>query len=135
MTTYTFERMNDKNIKLIKNKIRRDDIHEWHEASRNFIGSLPMLQNGAKWILITHHVPYLPCHTKDIQSDIWDDGYYTNMKLDSTKISHSIHGHNHHQADFMLNGIRYLSNPFGYNDEKHVRERYDENHHFHVSSA
>ena len=39
------------------------------------------------------------------------------------------------QADFMLNGIRYLSNPFGYNDEREVRAKYDENHHFHVSSA
>ncbi|RYE17658.1 MAG: hypothetical protein EOP45_15420 [Sphingobacteriaceae bacterium] len=116
--------MGDRTIKMIKNKINSTAIREWHNESREFIHNLPLLEGGRKWILVTHHCPFLPCQMENIAWSITDDGYYSNMQLDNSKISHAVFGHNHIQTDEMMNGIRYLSNPFGYNDEKKVREQH-----------
>ena len=134
VSAYTFERMNDKTIKIHKNKILPTNIRVWNEESIQFIEDLPLLPDNKKWILITHHVPFLPSKTKDIPKSITDDGYYNDLKLDSERFSHVVYGHNHIRADFVMKGIRYLSNPLGYADQKDVKEKFEPSAHFTIET-
>jgi hypothetical protein len=127
MSETTLQMMGDRNIKLISKRINSTAIREWHRESAQFIANLPHLPDGQKWILITHHCPFLPCQSEAVdKARITDDGYYSDMKLDSTKISHAVFGHNHIQTDEIINGVRCLSNPFGYPSEKEVRSKFNE---------
>jgi len=133
VSAYTFDRMNDKSIKINKKKIYPSIVQEWHHESKDFIHNLPKLPDNKKWILITHHCPFSPCQTEDIQSDIRDDGYYTRMNLDKDKFSHVIYGHNHIAADMEIDGVRYMSNPFCYPEEIEKKKNYNQYAHFIVT--
>lgn len=133
VSAYTFDRMNDKTIKINKNRILPTNIRNWHQASADFIEKLPILKDNNKWILITHHCPFLPCQVENIPSAILDDGYYTKMDLNEEKFSHVIYGHNHLAANNEIKGVKYLSNPFCYPDELEKKKSYNQYAHFTIA--
>ena len=91
-----------------------EDALEQHLISREWFGRcIPMLRGRV--VAITHHAPS-PRSVKGRYSDAVAH-YSTNLESFITEhpnITHWIHGHIHHQNDYMVGQCRVIANPHGY---------------------
>lgn len=68
-------------------------------------------------IVMTHHAPSSQSINPDHFSDALDYGYFSELDewiLDRPQITHWIHGHTHHNVDYMIGDCNILSNQRGY---------------------
>lgn len=97
---WTFYYLSSNDSKLILSDLsKRDNIIALHKESLNWYNNLPKDLD----ILITHTPP---TNNKN------NSCYYCNVN--SIKAPIWIYGHDHIEADFTRNGIRFVSNPWGY---------------------
>jgi len=68
-------------------------------------------------IVMTHHAPSCRSTNPDHFSDALDYGFFSELDdwiLDRPQITHWIHGHTHHNVDYMIGDCNVLSNQRGY---------------------
>lgn len=98
-------------------KITSDHIAKLHVKNRRYItGQITRAKKlNAKVIVLTHHKPYKSEKTKSE----WDSAYESDLsKLFKLPLVCWCYGHTHVKDDTTINGIRFVSNPKGYPNQR-----------------
>ena len=98
-------------------KFTVQDMQRLHKKHAAFISKACKITNKQDvkhpTILITHHKPIED--TPDEKRDILTQAYETDItKLITPNIKLAIHGHTHQHYNKIIDGTRYVSNPYGY---------------------
>lgn len=104
------------------------DTDELHEEQLNGIKEMiaKCKENEWKLVLVTHHAPLLECNHPEYLDK--GAGFCNDLSemLDECGCGSGgpviawVYGHTHYNMDFEYNGVRVISNQFGYPDEKQV---------------
>lgn len=110
-------------FRVIKNdqngfhSITPDDVIMRHRESLEFIKSAVAATVDKKVVVVTHHAPSDQSVAVCYQDDtLMNGGYRSNLEdfiLDSN-IALWLHGHTHHDFDYMMGNTRVVCNPRGY---------------------
>jgi hypothetical protein len=129
--SYIQEQMNDYNSIYISNKkFTVHDMVALHQEAIAFIEFelKRLVTSKDNIILLTHHKPYSDTISTD---NITSQAYESDIpfiKNYANNITFAAHGHTHKQVDRVINGIRMVSMPKGYPNEKTNYK--DAKHHF-----
>jgi predicted phosphodiesterase len=122
VSMYTAERvMNDyrtvKNTKKSRRLLALDTLYE-HKQSLEKIDEVCRQYPDSKIIVVGHHAPSKKSTKPQYENDYHVNGAYSSnldqFILDHPNIALWIHGHTHHEFDYMIGQTRILCNPRGY---------------------
>ena len=117
MNDYSYIYMPDKNTPNGVRKYNIDDMSIIHKSSVRYIKkNIDNIKSGETCILLTHHKPV---RDKPL-SDKLSQAYETDLSgiIIKKPVKLAAHGHTHVKYDKVVNGVRVVSNPKGYINQK-----------------
>ena len=115
------ELMND--FRIISNKSRRlraRDVARLHWESDTWLLSELPKHDRARTVVVTHHAPSSRCEASCHVGSPLSPAFVTNLDhlVESSGVPMWVHGHTHHNVDFIIGKTRVISNQRGYPSEK-----------------
>jgi Icc-related predicted phosphoesterase len=123
--------MND--YKLIKYGLSSSKLTPYktrllHETSVSFLQSKISEPFGGKTVVVTHHAPSIKSIPEEYLQDPISAAYASNLEhIMLPNVNLWIHGHVHNSCDYMVDGVRVVCNPRGY---QHPQQSKPENDRF-----
>ncbi len=118
---YAGSRINDyERIRLNDNgnyrKLRTADTQSFFDHSVSFIEKTLAKNTNNKTVIVTHHAPSRRSTPQQYKDDLLSASFSSNLEklIAQYDINLWIHGHTHHNVDYMLSGTRVVSNQRGY---------------------
>jgi Icc-related predicted phosphoesterase len=103
-------------------RLLASDTRQIHLASLDAMGRFFHSCDPKNSVVVTHHAPSIRSLPEDRQSDLLSCAYAS--RLDDFILTHQprlwIHGHIHHNSDYMIGNTRVLSNPRAYPDDPNL---------------
>ena len=93
-----------------------------HVESLRFLERSIERNLGKKIVLVTHHAPSMRSVESKYRNDIVTTAFASNLDefIETKQPSLWVHGHVHHQVDYVIGRTRVLANPKGYFGEASV---------------
>ena len=112
----------DGNIRYNKEALKPEDVLVDHKAMLDFIDSIVvadrLITSEGKYVVVGHHSPSKlstkPQYEKDWEMNGGYSSDLTKFIKDHPEIKLWVHGHTHHNFDYMVAETRILCNPRGY---------------------
>ena len=112
----------DGNIRYNKEALKPQDVLNDHKAMLDFIDSIVvadrLITSEGKYVVVGHHSPSKlstkPQYEKDWEMNGGYSSDLTKFIKDHPEIKLWVHGHTHHNFDYMVAETRILCNPRGY---------------------
>ena len=108
-------------------KLMPEDTVDFHKAEKHSIAHCVQTAPG-KVVVITHHAPSSLSIQDMYKGDTLSPAYYSNQEefmLDHPQIKVWIHGHTHHNVDYMIGETRVLSNQRGYAGHQKMADSFE----------
>jgi predicted phosphodiesterase len=114
----------DGNIRYNKEALKPQDVLNDHKALLDFIDSIVVADRlitcEGKYVVVGHHSPSKlstkPQYEKDWEMNGGYSSDLTKFIKDHPEIKLWVHGHTHHNFDYMVGETRILCNPRGYHN-------------------
>ena len=114
----------DGNIRYNKEALKPQDVLNDHKALLDFIDSVVvsdrLITSEGKYVVVGHHSPSKlstkPQYEKDWEMNGGYSSDLTKFIKDHPEIKLWVHGHTHHNFDYMVGETRILCNPRGYHN-------------------
>lgn len=97
-------------------KLRTADTQGFFDNSVSFIEKTLAKNTNNKTVIVTHHAPSGRSTPQQYKDDLLSASFSSNLEklLAQYDINLWVHGHTHHNVDYMLSGTRVVSNQRGY---------------------
>ncbi|MBU2803128.1 metallophosphoesterase [Acidithiobacillus caldus] len=98
------------------------DALRWHRDTRRWLEGAMAEPWGGPKVVLTHHAPSWASLHPHFRADDLAGAYASRLDETIRTAAQSgvclwVHGHTHHAVDYVQDGVRILSNPFGYPSE------------------
>ena len=100
-------------------RLRPGHTHRKHLESRRFIEQCIEHNRGKKIVVVTHHAPSVKSVDRKYRADIVTTAFASDLDglVETKQPALWVHGHVHHQVDYLIGRTRVVANPRGYPDE------------------
>jgi predicted phosphodiesterase len=101
-------------------RLRPTDTASLHVESLNWLKRQLEIPFEGRTVVVTHHAPSAKSFNPKYKTDFVSAAFASNLEhlMDEFEIDVWIHGHTHHNVDFVHGSTRILSNQRGYPDER-----------------
>ncbi|GAA6172030.1 metallophosphoesterase family protein [Colwellia sp. KU-HH00111] len=109
-------------------KLKPADTQLFFEKSLAFIVDSLAAKTQNKCVVVTHHAPSIKSISPKYNGDMLSAAFTSNLDdfINEWNIDLWLHGHTHHNTDYMIGNTRVVSNQRGYPDED-SNELFNEN--------
>jgi len=97
-------------------KLKPSDTIKMHEETLSFFKKKVVQANDEKIVIVSHHAPSNLSEQEEYKNGYLSAAFVSNLDdfIKSSNINLWVHGHTHHNVDYMLGNTRVIANQRGY---------------------